>query len=118
MRLRGRAAIVTGASSGIGRGIAIELAREGACVVVSDVTETPRRGRYHERDTVTPTAREIRAAGGEAIFVSADVAAEDQVEAMVEAAVSHFGRLDILVSNAGIYFDTGSEQTSPEDWTA
>ena len=116
MRLRGRTAIVTGASSGIGRGIAIELAREGAGIVVSDLTETPRRGRYHERDTVTPTAQEIRGAGGEAIFTSADVSAEDQVEAMVDAAVSHFGRLDILVNNAGIYFDTDSGQTSPEDW--
>ena len=108
MRLSGRAAIVTGASSGIGRGVAIQLAREGAGVVVADVTETPKRGRYHERDTVTPTAQVIRAGGGAAIFVSADVAAEGQVEAMVEAAVSHFGRLDILVNNAGIYFDTDS----------
>ena len=116
MRLSGRTAIVTGASSGIGRGIAIELAREGAGVLVADVTETPKRGRYHERDTVTPTAREIRAGGGQAIFVSADVAAEDQVEAMVDEAVSHFGRLDILVNNAGIYFDTDSGQTGPEDW--
>ena len=77
MRLSGRTAIVTGASSGIGRGIAIELAKEGAAVLVSDVTETPKRGRYHERDTVTPTAQEIRGTGGEAIFTSADVAAED-----------------------------------------
>ncbi len=109
-------AIVTGASSGIGRGIAVELAAEGARVMVADLTETPRRGRYHERDAVTPTAELIAASGGQAAFVVADVADEDQVRAMVDGAASRFGRLDILVNNAGIYFDTDSAATAPEDW--
>ena len=116
MRLKGRVAIVTGASSGIGRGIAAELAAEGARVVVSDIAEAPRRGRYHERDTVIPTAELIRGSGGEAVFVRADVADPDQVEAMVDAAAFRFGRLDILVSNAGIFLGTDTAGTSPEDW--
>lgn len=116
MKLDGRVAIVTGASSGIGRGIAIELALEGARVVVSDVTETPKRGKYHEQDTTTPTASEIERLGGEAVFVTADVADEAQVEAMIEAAISRFGRLDVLVNNAGIYFDGGAVETASEDW--
>ena len=59
VKLKGRTAIVTGGSSGIGRGIAIELAREGANVVVADLQEAPMRGKYHDRDVVTPTAKEV-----------------------------------------------------------
>ena len=116
MKLKDRVAIVTGASSGIGRGIALEMAREGARVVVSDITETPKRGKYHERDVTTPTVSEIEKLGAEAVFVVADVSDESQVQAMVQAAIDRFGRLDILVNNAGIYFDTGAVDTDSEDW--
>ena len=116
MKLKDRVAIITGASSGIGRGIALEMAREGARVVVSDITETPRRGRYHEQDTTTTTVSEIERLGREAIFVIADVSDAAQVQALVQAAVDRFGRLDILVNNAGIYFDTDTQDTSLDDW--
>ncbi len=116
MKLKERVAIVTGASSGIGRGIALEMVREGARVVVSDITDVPKRGKYHEQDTTTPTAAEIEKLGGEAVFVAADVSDEEQVWAMVQAAIDSFGRLDILVNNAGIYFDTDSVETGSEDW--
>src|ERR1041384_6627196 len=79
MRLQDRVAIVTGASSGIGRGIALRFAEEGARVVVADVREEPRRGKYHERDTVTPTVAEIEKSGGQGFFIATDVADEAAV---------------------------------------
>ena len=110
MKLRDRVAIITGGSSGIGRGICLEFAREGASVVVADMQELPKRGRYHERDTTTPTAEEVEKIGGKAHFVQTDVADEDQVHDLVDqvhdlvaAAVETFGGLDIIVNNAGIY---------------
>jgi NAD(P)-dependent dehydrogenase (short-subunit alcohol dehydrogenase family) len=116
MRLEGRIAVVTGASSGIGRGIALAFAREGARLVLADVAEEPRRGKYHETDTRTTTAAEIVGAGGEALFVRTDVASERDVSALVEAAAGRFGGLDILVNNAGIYVHAGLEELSVADW--
>jgi NAD(P)-dependent dehydrogenase (short-subunit alcohol dehydrogenase family) len=118
MRLLGRVAIVTGASSGIGRGIALALAREGAKVVVADVQEEPRRGKYHEVDTVTPTVAEIEAAGGKGVFVKVDVSQEADVLRMIETAVREFGGLDILVNNAGVYVHSPehSQTLSVADW--
>jgi NAD(P)-dependent dehydrogenase (short-subunit alcohol dehydrogenase family) len=92
MRLEGKVAIVTGAGRGIGRGCAGALAREGARVVVAN------RGAEDGEET----ARGIRESGGEASFVQVDVSVPEQVEAMVGRAVEAYGRLDVLVSNAGI----------------
>src|SRR5215212_8941865 len=99
MRLKARVAIITGASSGIGRAIALLFAREGARVVVADVSAEPRRGKYHEQETVTSTVAEVEAAGGDGLFVPTDVAEEAAVQALIETAVSRFGGLDILVNN-------------------
>lgn len=92
MRLEDKVALVTGAGSGFGEGIAKRFAHEGAKVVVNDVN-----GQQGRR-----VAQEIETAGGQALFVQADVSAADDVRAMVEAAVRRFGRLDTLVNNAGI----------------
>jgi len=92
MRLKDKVALITGAGQGIGRGCAEAFAREGARVVVAD----------RSAEQGEATARQIITAGGEAIFVAADVAEPAQVEALVARAVAHFGRLDVLVSNAGI----------------
>lgn len=92
LRLQDKVTLITGAGQGIGRGCAEAFAREGARVVVAD----------RSAEQGEATARQIITAGGEAIFVAADVAEPAQVEALVARAVAHFGRLDVLVSNAGI----------------
>ena len=114
MILENRVAIVTGGSSGIGRGISIELAREGARVVVCDLVERPRPGKYHDRDVTAPTVEALRAMGSEALFVQADVSDEAAVGRLVGRTLETFGGLDILVNNAGI-FEPGDSQTTPVD---
>jgi len=90
--LNGKSAIVTGAGSGVGRVSAVRFAEEGARVVVADI----------DLDNAKETVREIESAGGTAVAVGTDVADEQQVQAMIAAAVDHFGRLDILFNNVGI----------------
>jgi NAD(P)-dependent dehydrogenase (short-subunit alcohol dehydrogenase family) len=116
MRLEDRVAIVTGASSGIGRGICLGFAREGARVVVADVQEQPKRGRFHEQETTTPTAKELHNMGAEAMFVQTDVADEGAVRRLVERTVETWGRLDIIVSNAGVFIPADSQELSVADW--
>jgi glucose 1-dehydrogenase len=112
-RLAGRVAIVTGSSSGLGRAIAIRLAAEGARVVVSDVRADPKEG-----GDATETV--ITAAGGTAIRVAADVSRGDDVDALVTAAVGRFGRLDVMVNNAGIAGPASKSllETTDSDWDA
>ncbi len=90
--LRGKVAVVTGASRGIGAATARELAGHGVEVVLGARTA----------DAIDDLAREIRAAGGEAIARACDVARYTEVEALVQAATDAFGRLDVLVNNAGV----------------
>jgi NAD(P)-dependent dehydrogenase (short-subunit alcohol dehydrogenase family) len=116
MVLKNRIAIVTGGSSGIGRGIALEFAREGARVVVADIQKEPRRGKYHEQETKTPTVEEIEKLGAQGKFIQTDMADESQVERLIQGTVEHFGGLDILVNNAGIYIPGGSQETTIADW--
>jgi 3-oxoacyl-[acyl-carrier protein] reductase len=104
--VRGKVALVTGAGAGIGRAIALRLAREGAAVVVADVNE---RGG-------TRTAELIEGGIGRAAFVRADVAAEADVRAMVAAAEQRFGGLDVLVNNAGGAPEPHFPEADPEHW--
>lgn len=106
MRLKDRVAVVTGAAMGIGKGIAMVLAREGARVVVADIEEAEGR----------KTADAIRDAGGQALFVACDVSQEEQVRRLVETTVRHFGGIDILVNNAGIGVYTPVHETTLEAW--
>ena len=106
-RVDGKVALVTGAGSGIGRATALVFAREGAKVVVADVVV----------DGGEETVRQIKAAGGEAIFVKADMAKAAEVEAMVQKAVTSYGRLDCAHNNAGIEGATGrTADYREEDW--
>ena len=116
MKLENRVAIVTGGSSGIGRGICIELAREGARVVVCDVVERPRPGKYHDRDVTTPTVDELNAMGSKGIFVQADVSDEADVSRLVDRTLETFGGLDVLVNNAGIFTLGDSQALSVNEW--
>jgi 3-oxoacyl-[acyl-carrier protein] reductase len=92
MRLKDKVAIVTGAGSGFGEAIARRFAQEGARVVVNDVAA----------DSAQRVAREISADGGEASAHVADVSKDAQVAGLVQAALARFGRLDIIVNNAGV----------------
>ncbi|MGA2821091.1 MAG: 3-oxoacyl-[acyl-carrier-protein] reductase [Anaerolineales bacterium] len=105
--LNGRAAVVTGASRGIGRAIALELARRGARVVVN----------FHQNaEAASQVVESIRREGGEAISIQADVALLPQAEALIQTAVKSFGQLDILVNNAGITRDSLLLSMSEADW--
>ncbi|WP_227356735.1 SDR family NAD(P)-dependent oxidoreductase [Haladaptatus salinisoli] len=99
----GRTAVVTGASSGIGREIAEQFAREGANVVVCS----------REQGNVDPVAEGI---GENALAVECDVTERDAVEALVEATVEEFGGIDCLVNNAGASFMAGFDDISPNGW--
>ena len=106
-RLDGRIALVTGAASGIGQGIALAFAAEGADVVIAD--------RVSE-DAAAATLDGIRSHGREALFVETDVSDEAQVQRMAEAAIGRFGRVDILVNNAGIFSESLLEEMSTAEW--
>jgi NAD(P)-dependent dehydrogenase (short-subunit alcohol dehydrogenase family) len=93
MLLEGKVALITGAASGIGRATAGLFARHGARVVAVDVNEAGGQ----------ETVESIHASSGDALFVRADVGAMEQVRAMVDAAVRHYGRLDVIHSNAAAY---------------
>ncbi|OPY59403.1 MAG: 3-oxoacyl-(acyl-carrier-protein) reductase FabG [Pelotomaculum sp. PtaU1.Bin035] len=109
MVLNGRVAIVTGASRGIGRAIAISLAQKGAAVLVN----------YAGRaDAAAEVAEVIRGAGGRVLVYQADVADPKGAEAMVKAAQAEFGKVDILVNNAGITRDNLIFRMKDEDWDA
>lgn len=99
MSLQGKVAIVTGSSRGIGRGMALALAKEGAKVVVVGRTESAEQSRLP--GTIHKTAEEIKAAGGDAIAVRCDVMKQEDVEQLMQKTVQAFGRIDILVNNAG-----------------
>ena len=99
--LTGKVAAVTGSSSGHGRAIALRLAEEGAAVVCSDLRESALPGGYDEEIEVD-THDLIRREGGQAEYLKADVTRSPEVDAVVDRAVTAFGRLDIFVNNAGV----------------
>jgi NAD(P)-dependent dehydrogenase (short-subunit alcohol dehydrogenase family) len=113
-----RVAIVTGAGGGLGRAYALGLAAEGARVVVNDLGVGTHGEAGETRGAAERVADEIRAAGGEAIANTDDVAEWESGKRMVEAALDTFGRLDAVVNNAGFVRDRMFFTCSPEEWDA
>jgi citronellol/citronellal dehydrogenase len=111
MSFKNRTIFITGASRGIGRAIALRLAREGANIVIAakSTEENPKLG-----GTIFSVAKEVEDAGGQALAVACDIRFDDQIEAAVAQAVSRFGGIDILVNNASAINLTPTEQTEPK----
>ncbi len=107
MNISGKIALVTGGAKRVGKAIVQALAARGCHLVVH----------YHRSQAqAQETVRDLRAAGHRALAVQADITKEDQVEAMIEAATAHFGRIDILVNNAALFYRTPVETLTVEDW--
>ncbi|HJY82181.1 MAG TPA: SDR family oxidoreductase [Candidatus Binatia bacterium] len=107
MKLAGQVAIVTGGGSGQGKATAILFAQEGAKVVVGDIND---KGAAETASLIN------RQEGGQAVAVKVNVTKADEVQGMVDTALSHYGRLDILINNAGTTLFKGIEDTTEEDW--
>ena len=105
-RHTGKVAIVTGAGQGIGRGVAKRLAQEGARVVIAEFNAA----------NAEDAAKEIIAAGGEALAYPIDLGDVDQIPKMITDVVAHFGRIDILINNAGVNKTQYMLDVKPEDW--
>jgi glucose 1-dehydrogenase len=107
--LAGKTAVVTGASSGIGRAIAIGFASEGASVVIADLTEEPVEGGASTLEVITQ-------AGGAASFHRTDVGRWEDIDSLIGNAVLRYGRLDVMVNNAATYSGTALLQTESAQW--
>ncbi|MEL6776921.1 MAG: 3-oxoacyl-[acyl-carrier-protein] reductase [Cyanobacteria bacterium J06597_16] len=107
--LADKVAIITGSSRGIGKAAALAIASEGAKVVINYARSS---------DAADDVVSAIKADGGEAIALQADVSQADDVDAMIKATMDAFGRIDVLVNNAGITRDTLLLRMKPEDWQA
>jgi NAD(P)-dependent dehydrogenase (short-subunit alcohol dehydrogenase family) len=105
-RFDGKVAVVTGSTRGIGAGVAVRLAAEGARVVVTGRSE----------DAGGETVAAIEDLGGEAVFVRTDMRDPDDIAALFEATAAEFGRLDVLVNNAGVEAYTAADEADMDDW--
>jgi 3-oxoacyl-[acyl-carrier protein] reductase len=108
LKLAGKVALVTGAAQGIGKAVSLLLARNGADIIVSDIN----------LEKAEETAKEVQTLGRKALAIKVDVATLGDVEKMVEAILAQFGKVDILINNAGIARDKLILRMTEEDWDA
>ncbi|MFC0214975.1 SDR family NAD(P)-dependent oxidoreductase [Paenibacillus chartarius] len=106
MRLKDKVTLITGSGSGIGKSSALRFAREGAAVIVNDL----------DLAKGEETVQEIRSAGGEAVFLQADVTNPESVRSLVDGAIARYGRIDVLFNNAGISGVGAIHEVEPEAW--
>jgi 3-oxoacyl-[acyl-carrier protein] reductase len=106
MRLENKVAVITGGAQGIGRATALGMAREGAKVVVADL----------QSEKATAVANEVKALGSDALGIEVNVADESSVKKLTETTFADFGRIDILVNDAGIYLKSSVVDMSEADW--
>lgn len=106
MRLKGKVAIVTGGGSGIGEATALTFAKEGARITVADVADSAGNN----------TVEQIRASGGDGIYVHADVTSASEIQGVVRETIGNYGKLDVLFNNAGIAMRLGVAELPEEDW--
>ena len=106
MRLKDKVALITGGGRGIGEATALRFSEEGAKVVINDV----------DMENANKVAEKIKANGGDVLVLKADVSDKNEVEGMIEQVQEHFGRLDVLVNNAGINIPQDSVDVTVEAW--
>ncbi|MEY8205158.1 MAG: glucose 1-dehydrogenase [Bermanella sp.] len=106
-RVQDKICLVTGAASGIGRETALLLAEQGARIILADLNQ----------EAGQKVAAEIDASGGQAIFFKHDVASEESWVSVVEKSVEHFGKIDVLINNAGVLLMKPIQETTEEDWS-
>ncbi len=105
--LAGKVAIVTGSSKGIGAGIAARLAMDGASIIVNYSRSV---------EDAEVVVKRITDAGGKAVAVKADISKPEQIKSLIDAAIEHYGRLDILINNAGVYKVATLDSVTPESF--
>jgi NAD(P)-dependent dehydrogenase (short-subunit alcohol dehydrogenase family) len=111
-RLPNKVAVITGSSSGIGRAIALAFASEGAALVCSDLREEA-RPEYATDTSTQSTVQEATSLCANAIFVKCDTSSSTDIQAMIQKAVQEFGRVDIIVNNAGVSMEMGEHGSGP-----
>ncbi len=114
VKLKDRVAIVTGSSRGIGKGLAIGFAKEGAKVVVMARTDAPGRSRLP--GTIHETAEQIRATGGECLPIRCDLTSAEDRSALIRQVIDAYDRIDVLVNNAAIILHTNVADTTVKRW--
>ena len=107
MQLKGKTAVITGSARGLGKAIALKLAKMGANIVLNDIPSS---------DVIDSTAEEFKAAGYNVVVTKGDVRCQEDIDNMVKKAIESYGSIDILVNNAGITKDTLIIRMSEKDW--